>query len=160
MQMSISTKDFIQFLVQAKRQTYAAQDNSANVTPLLPGSRQLEYRAGNWLYRDIYFGGIYFVGQETIYESDAPVWAMSYAGGIVLSATPSPEIGPVYSFLKTALRQVAPECPYRGPAQVREGAFVYTDAHQGDVERFEGLETIKHSGVLIYQLRYNGGLLR
>src|SRR2546425_1028562 len=56
MALSISRTAFIPFLVNAKRQTYAAQGDDATVTPLLPGSRQLEYREGVLLYRDINFG--------------------------------------------------------------------------------------------------------
>jgi hypothetical protein len=115
----IARPAFMTFLVNAKRQTYAAQGDDATVTPLVPGSRQLEYQEGALLYRDIYFGGGYFVGQETVYER-----------------------------------------PYRGPNQWREGAYVYTDETQGDVERFWGVETITHEAQVVYQLRYSGGLLR
>ncbi|WP_232223941.1 hypothetical protein [Anoxybacteroides tepidamans] len=30
------------------------------------GSKQLEYREGDYVYRDIYFGFAFFVGQETV----------------------------------------------------------------------------------------------
>ena len=83
MALSISRTAFTTFLVNAKRQTYAAQGDDATVTPLLPGSRQLEYREGVLLYRDIYFGGASFVGQETVYDGPTPVWAMGYAGGVI-----------------------------------------------------------------------------
>ena len=73
MALSISHTEFMAFLVTAKRQTYAAQGDDATVTPLLPGSRQLEYQQGVLCYRDIYFGGAYFVGQETVYEGHTPV---------------------------------------------------------------------------------------
>ena len=80
---------FIAFLIQAKLHTYAAQGDAANVMPLLSGAKQLEYREGDWFYRDIYFGGDYFVGQETIYFQERPFWSMGYAGGLDrdLSAT-------------------------------------------------------------------------
>jgi hypothetical protein len=35
---------FLAFLLRAKRHTYAGQGDDATVTPLLPGSKQLEYR--------------------------------------------------------------------------------------------------------------------
>ena len=47
---------FAQFLRSAKAATYAAQGDDASVTPVLPDSRQLEYRDGTFLYRDIYVG--------------------------------------------------------------------------------------------------------
>jgi hypothetical protein len=50
--MSISLAEFAKFLLTAKNHTYAA-GGSDTITPLLPGSRQLEYREGDLLYRDI-----------------------------------------------------------------------------------------------------------
>jgi hypothetical protein len=160
MALSISTTAFMSFLVNAKRQTYAAQGDYAAATPLVPGSRQLEYHEGVLLYRDIYFGDGYFVGQETVYEGPAPVWAMGYAGGVMPSSAPWRDLGQVYEFLRAALRRVTPERPYRDPSQWREGAYVYTDESQGDVERFWGVETITQAEQVVYQLRSSGGLLR
>jgi hypothetical protein len=160
MALSISPTEFMAFLVNAKRQTYAAQGDDATVPPLLPGSRQLEYQEGVLCYRDIYFGGAYFVGQETVYEGPNPVWAMGYAGGVMPSSVASHDVGHVYEFLRAALRRVTLERPYRGPSQWHEGAYVYIDEGQGDVARFWGVETITHEEQVVYQLRYSGGLLR
>ena len=160
MALSISHAGFMAFLVNAKRQTYAAQGDDATVPPLVPGSRQLEYREGVLCYRDIYFGGAYFVGQETVYEGPTPVWAMGYAGGVMPSSGALREMGQVYGFLRAALRHVTSERPYRGPSQWREGAYVYSDEGQGDLECFWGVETITYEDHVVYQLRYSGGLLR
>lgn len=160
MALSISRPEFMTFLVNAKLQTYATQGDDATVTPFLPGSRQLEYQEGTLLYRDIYFGDAYFVGQETVYEGSTPVWAMGYAGGIITPDTPQSAVNEVYKFLRAALRQVTVERPYRGPRQWREGVFVYTDDSQGDMACFWGIETITYESQLVYQLRYSGGLLR
>lgn len=78
----------LDFLVRAKRHTYASHVDDASVTPLLSGSRQLEYREDSFFYRDIYFGVNYFVGQETVYNEEQPYWAMSYAGGVNPSINP------------------------------------------------------------------------
>jgi len=160
MALSASRPEFMTFLVNAKGQTYAAQGDDATVTPLVPGSRQLEYQAGTLLYRDIYFGGAYFVGQETVYEGSTPVWAMGYAGGVIPPEASRSAVSEVYRFLRAALRQVTVERPYRGPRQWREDGFVYTDDSQGDIDSFWGIETITHEGQSVYQLRYSGGLLR
>ncbi|MBI4987914.1 MAG: hypothetical protein HZC23_03740 [Rhodocyclales bacterium] len=88
---------FAQFLRSAKAATYAAQGDDASVTPVLPDSRQLEYRDGAFLYRDIYVGMFRFVGQEVVYQNDRAVWSTSYAGGLAQdvsgSAVPSRNIG-------------------------------------------------------------------
>jgi len=146
------------FLVHAKRHTYAAGDNDAEVTPVLSGSRQLEYREGDLLYRDIYFGEAYFVGQETVYEGPAPVWAMAYAGG------PLPDsplaVADLYEFLRAVLRRVPEDRPYRGPHDWTEGSLTYSNRTQGDVWRFRGTETITQKEKVFYRLEYGGGLLR
>lgn len=59
--MSIDHKIFTNFLVQAKKSTYASQGDDASVQPLLNGSKQLEYCSGNYFYRVIYFGSAFFI---------------------------------------------------------------------------------------------------
>ncbi|WP_185929431.1 hypothetical protein [Paenibacillus popilliae] len=49
-------QELAHFLVDAKQRTYAAADNITSVQPILPGSVQLEYRSGDYVYRDISFG--------------------------------------------------------------------------------------------------------
>jgi len=160
MALPIPYETFAVFLVKAKGQTYAAQGDDATITPLLPGSRQLEYREGPLLYRDIYFGGAYFVGQETVYYNSSALWAMGYAGGLMSAAGRPADMRPVYDFLRAALRQVAAERPYRGPNTFRQGEYSYRDESQGEVDDFWGVETITHRDQQVYHLRYSGGLLR
>lgn len=144
------------FLVQAKRATYASQGDNASVTALISGSRQLEYQLGAALYRDIYFGFAYFVGQETVYEADAPIWAMSYAGGMV---DPAADASAVYKFLQMALRQVESASPYRGPGLIRGDGFQYTSQTTGTLKNFWGSERISSNRAIVYELRYHGGRL-
>jgi hypothetical protein len=146
-----------EFLVQAKRATYAAQGDDASVTPFLPGSRQLEYQLGDVLYRDIYFGMAYFVGQETVYAGEQPIWAMSYAGGVT---TPGPGMSQTYQFLQYALRQVEVSSPFRGPGLLRDDIFQYTSQTTGTLENFSGIERISRNRAIIYELRYHGGRLK
>jgi len=146
------------FLVNAKRQTYAAGRADADVEPLLSGSRQLEYREGDLLYRDIYFGSAYFVGQETVYEGPTAVWAMGYAGGLMPESPLS--ASDLYEFLRAALQRVEEDRPYRGPNQWSQGLLAYVDDSQGDIRCFRGTETITYGGQAVYRLHYSGGLLR
>lgn len=146
-----------EFLVQAKRATYAAQGDDASVTPLLPGSRQLEYQLGEVLYRDIYFGMAYFVGQETVYENGTPIWSMSYAGGMT---DPHADMGGAYNFLQFALRQVESASPFRGPGLIRGDGYQYTSQTNGTLENFWGIERISHNRGIVYELRYHGGRLK
>lgn len=151
---------FVQFLVNAARNMYASLDDAATVSPLLPGSSQLEYRDGAFFCRDVYFGSAYFVGHTTAYHGESPVWGMCYAGGVMDGVVSPEERVKVYEFLRSALRQVTPERPYRGPSRFCQGGYIYTDESQGDIERFWGVETISWNGRPAYRLRYAGGLLR
>lgn len=153
----MTNEQLAQFLVAAKRATYAAQGDDASVTPLVSGSRQLDFRLGTVLYRDIYFGFAFFVGQETVYVHDAPVWAMGYAGGMVDA---NADASAVYQFLQFALRQVDAASPYRGPGLIRGDAFQYTSQTTGTLENFWGIERISQARAIVYELRYHGGRLK
>jgi hypothetical protein len=158
MGIPIPEEQFVKFLCDAKRATYAAKDDRSKVAPILGGSNQLEFRSGPLWYRDIYFGGDFFVGQETVYHMKNPFWGMSYAGGINKGANPD-EIPGVYEFLTTALRQVPLSAPFRGPSSFIEGDFDYKNRILGDMDRFSGVEIILFIGTPIYQLHYSGGVL-
>lgn len=159
--MPINRETFLAFLVEAKTRTYAAQGGAATkVSPMLPGSKQLEYAKDALLYRDVYFGNDYFVGQETVYYDATPVWSMSYAGGKLKTAEIPIQIQEVYAFLQEALRHIAPEQPYRGPSVYKQGDLAYTNESHGDPDRFWGRETITYQNVAVYQLHYSGGMLQ
>lgn len=163
MSLAISPLTLATFLVTAKRHTYAAGD-TAVVTALLPDARQLEYREQALLYRDIYMGSAYFVGQETVYyaladETPTAIWAMAYAGGWMPFSAHPPEVGQVYGFLRAALQQVSIARPFRGPRTWSDGAYRYTDEGHGDLDRFFGHETITYADNPVYQLHYSGGLV-
>ena len=149
--------DFKGFLMEAKRRTYAGQDDDAGAAePLLPCSKQLEWQEGPLLYRDVYFGMRLFTGLETVYRDDNAVWAMSYSGGVV-DGMADQAVSDTYRFLREALRLVPGDQPFRGPAHHKSGAFTYSAVASGDAARFEGREEIHDGGRLCYALSYAGG---
>ncbi len=156
--LPIPEKDFITFLVKAKQSTYAAHQPQYRVEPILSNSTQYEFRQGALLYRDIYFGMRYFVGQEIVYHTSEPIWGMSFAGG-VSPELPEVEINDVYDFLRVALREITREHPFRGPKNYERESYTYTNRVLGDFKRFSGTEAISHVGRSVYQLNYSGGLL-
>ncbi len=156
--LPLAEKDFVAFLIKAKKNTYAASESSRRVEPVLKGSVQYEFRQGALFYRDIYFGMAYFVGQETVYFSSKPVWGMSYAGG-VSQELPGDEVKAIYDFLSEALRLISSEQPFRGPKNYELQSFKYTNRALGDFKRFSGTEAITHEERSAYQLHYSGGLL-
>ena len=134
---------FVDFLLRAKRATYAGQDDEAAVAPLVPRSKQLEYGDGAYLYRDIYFGMAYFVGQEVVSFRGEPLWSMSYAGGVTSSDIDSRTI---YQFLRLALQHGSEAEPYRGPAGFNHESWTYTNACHGNLNAFWGIEEIAREG--------------
>ena len=72
-------KKLATFLTEARANTYAG--GKGKVKPAFSGSIQLEYREGGWLYRDVSnTGNKIFVGLETVYLENQPVWSMCYYG--------------------------------------------------------------------------------
>ena len=155
-----SREQFVDFLLEAKRRTYAGQGDEATVTPLVPGSKQLEHRDGDYLYRDIYFGMAYFVGQEVVFRREQAVWSMSYAGGVMPLSRDGHDTRAIYAFLRLALRHGGQDAPYRGPAAFTRDALTYTNATDGSLTMFSGVEAISREGAQLYECRYAGGLLR
>jgi len=159
--MSDDNQALVAFLVEAKRRTYAGLDDDATVaTPLLKGSKQLEYRAGAYAYRDIYFGMGFFVGQETVSENDRAIWSMCYSGGADPEITDRNALLSIYGFLRRALLAVDANFPYRGPPFFALDEMTYRNDLNGTFARFHGFEEISLRGSAVYELRYSGGLLR
>jgi hypothetical protein len=147
------------FIKAAKQATYAASGDSATVAPLLPNTKQFEYRSADYVYRDIYAGMGFFVGQELVYQSGQAVWSMSYSGGVLVDATEA-AVSEIYRFLRLALLQVPEQLPLRGPANLDSGPLNYTCAVTGELARFHGTETISLGGSAVYQLHFSGGALK
>ncbi|MDP2366755.1 DUF5680 domain-containing protein [Rhodoferax sp.] len=147
------------FLLAAKSATYAAQGDGASVEPLLADSKQLEYREGPLLYRDIYVGMFRFVGQELVYRSRQAVWSMSYAGGLTAGANRDLTES-IYAHLRKALLGTPASLPLRGPAVLEDGSLRYTCSTSGSLGWFHGVESILHKGSLVYELRFSGGSLQ
>jgi uncharacterized protein DUF5680 len=149
------------FLVDAKRKTYAGLDDDATAAaPLLPGSKQLEYRDGDLSYRDIYFGMRFFVGQETVQSGPNAIWSMSYSGGVVSTVVDRSEFLAIYAFLRQALLAIRDDRPFRGPPQFEDQSFRYVNVSSGDIAEFHGEEQILRGRSKVYSLHYGGGLLR
>lgn len=150
----------VRFLLKAKKATYASQGDGASVkNPVLPGTHQLEFTEGPFFYRDVYTGEAMFAGQEIVYWEGKPVWTMSYAGNIPRDVAKA-DVDAVVKLLHKALVAVPAEIPYRGPAQLQDGAYRYVNNTLGSFDVFFGRETIARDDNVLYELRYGGGLIR
>jgi hypothetical protein len=149
------------FLIEAKRRTYAGLDDDATVaTPIIAGSKQLDYSDGELSYRDIYFGMAFFVGQEVVTDKRRAIWSMSYAGGVSPEITDRDKFLGVYAFLRKALLGIGEDQPFRGPSHFEQGSYRYVNTPEGGLLEFHGSERIYLDGMPVYGLRYSGGIIR
>jgi Domain of unknown function (DUF5680) len=144
------------FLIRAKKATYVA--GAAKDQPSRPGSHDLSFREGDWIYRDSYFGGTDFIGQEVVWLKDEPVWSMIYYGYILRGdlITPQQAATTLRAALSIELSQgrLLDNFEWRGP----HGQFSISS--EGAVEHFKGRETISVDGAVAYALDYMGGLIK
>lgn len=146
-----------EFLVQAKQNTYAAELGGVPPETLEDGARQFVYREGTHEYRDRYYGFNPFGGEEIVREHGSAIWCMHYWGR-VLTAEADP--ASVYRFLRSVLREVPKDRPFRGPPSFKDGPWSYRNQVSGDVWSFHGGETISYLEFLVYRCVYHGGALR
>jgi len=81
-QLDIDKLDLERFIVLAKSQTYVGSGEFSE--SCRPASNDVVFKKGKWSYLDSYFGGTDFIGQEVVWNSGNPVWAMNYYGRILL----------------------------------------------------------------------------
>lgn len=152
--MDTATLD--RFIVLAKRQTYVG--GGAKVASSRTGSHDLTFADGDWSYRDSYFGGTDFLGQETVWLRDEPVWAMNYYGYIL-----RPDLIDAHragATIKSALSAMYAEGRFLGGFEWTGPHGTYRDSSTGDAAHFHGREVIEVGGVEAYVLDYFGGLVR
>ncbi|MCD6229240.1 MAG: hypothetical protein J7K00_00360 [Candidatus Diapherotrites archaeon] len=154
----VDVEELAVFLVNAKINTYAG--DGKEVPPQRPGFKELEFRQGDFEYRDSYAGFYFAPGQEVVRFKEKPVWLMAYNGGV------KPEyVGDydfcreMFDFLKQALRKVGKKRPFRGPEKFHAGDFEYVDESEGDVALFSGTERIFSKGKEVFRQYYIGGLI-
>jgi Domain of unknown function (DUF5680) len=147
----LDTPALTTFIIAAKKATYLASGSPAASSRR--GSHDLTFDAPPYVYRDSYFGGTDFIGQEVVWLDEEPIWAMNYYGYILRPEliTPS-EAGRT---LKAALSQAHAQGRLLDNFQFEN----YAIASQGIVSHFSGIETITVKGIVAYQLDYHGGLI-
>lgn len=144
-----NSEELKNFIAEARKYTYAGGGKAVG-NPFLTGSYQLEFRKGDYFYRDIYFAGKKnFAGQEVVYLRQKPIWSMVYCG----FAEP-PE---ATDFLKKSLLNLAEKCRFYEECEFEEGEFKYENEGEGTMEQFHGKESISIDKEKVYKLRYQGG---
>ena len=147
----MSNDDWVDFLVKAKKLTYAKKQGK--VTSSRPQSHDYQYREGQYLYLDSFVGSEYFGGSECVYQSDEPIYVMNYYGQVLDHAFSG-------DFLKEALMLVASDYPFRGPSLYLNGAYAYHCSYDGDIRAFNGKEEIYYNNIKVYECLFHGGLVK
>lgn len=152
----MNVADLEAFVVRAKSATYVGTGSPGEPGRL--GSHDLVFETGDWLYRDSYFGGTDFLGQETVWFQGEPVWAENYYGYIV-----RPDLIDAIragATIKAALSAMYQQARFLGGFDWAGTHGHYQDHSSGDVSHFHGREVILVSGVEAYALDYCGGLIK
>jgi len=153
----LNLEELAKFLVKAKVQTYAG--DGKEIKPQRPGFKELEYKEGDWDYRDSYSGFFMAPGQEIVRFRNKPVWAMAYSGGMIKDYKKLLLAKRTFSFLKEALALVPLNAPFRGPKKLTKKNWKYINSIKGDLTDFKGNEKIYHNNKLIFEQNYIGGLI-
>lgn len=148
-------KQLVTFLTEARANTYAG--GSGKVKPAFPGSTQLEHQEGNWLYRDVYnMGNKIFMGLETVYFKNKPVWSMCYYGDFKsMTENEADEV------LRAALIKYKDKTRLWHQVEWKDKNFRYicTPDYQKGIEEVAGLEEIYKGRQKVYYLYYAGGFI-
>ena len=145
-----------EFLVKAKISTYASGDDSKRVN-LPDGSYELIFSEGDFKYRDRYFGGTAFSGEEVVWKKDRVIWSMNYYGTLLCRRISSKKLN---IFLRDALALVEETSPFRGPKLFKKDDYEYVTEFSGDTSHFSGTETIYLRGKKVYELHFHGGSIK
>ena len=142
-------------VVAAKRATYVGGGMKA--APSRAGSHDLVWEEGDWRYRDSYFGGTNFIGQETVWHGAEPVWAMNYYGFILRpDLIDGQRAGET---IKAALSEMYGQGRFLGGFSWSGPHGDYVDRSSGGVDHFFGREAILVGQLEAYELHYCGGLI-
>jgi Domain of unknown function (DUF5680) len=153
---AMTLTDLHGFVVRAKRATYVGSGVVSESSR--SGSHDLTYHEDGWAYRDSYFGGTDFLGQETVWYDEVPVWAMNYYGYILHPHLIDPTQAGLT--IKAALSAMYSEGRFLGGFEWIGPHGRYVDQSVGDVTRFHGQESILVDEVRAYTLDYFGGLIK
>ena len=145
----------LQFLLKARTQTYAG--NKGKVESLLNGSKQLEYKEEDWLYRDIYYiGNGIFMGLEVIHIQDKPVWSMCYYGNFKKMTEEETD-----KILRGALMDKWQEARLWKKVEWEKDEFKYIcePDFEGSIDEMAGLEKILKGDEIVYTFFYGGAII-
>ncbi len=151
----INLKNLKEFLVKAKKFTYASGDTSKKIVEI-DRSTTLTFEDSDFKYHDNYFGGEPYGGREVVFLKGEPVYMMVYYG---LVNGEIADFRGVYGILQKALSLIPEDKPYRGPKEYLEDDYQYLNNFIGELDNFSGEESISYKRKEVYRAKYIGGLV-
>lgn len=151
----MNIEDLRKFLIEANKAGYSTGQYDRFLKEK-DKSTTIHYESGDYKGHDNFFGGEPYGGRYTVFYKGNPVWIMVYYGKVFKSVK---EFEPVYKFLQKALSCMPNEMPLRGPKELNEGKYTYSNTWEGNLEEFSGYEVISQSGQKIYNAEYMGGFV-
>ena len=148
------------FLGRAMLATYAG--GGPEVEPQRKGHKELEFREGDWNYRDSYSGYYQSWGQELVWHKGVPIWTQIYGGGMLLKFQNDRTLsGNTFDFLKEAISAGEKSTTFqpRGPLHYQRESFDYMCNWDGDIRLFEGKERIYRLKEQVFFHNFHGGLI-
>lgn len=166
--MDFTLKKLNEFLGKAALATYAG--GAGNVDPStpgfvsrFPGFKELDYKEGEFSYRDSYTGFFRSAGEEVIFYKENPVWTQHYYGGVEPKFLNNEKFAnETFTFLKKALSFGEKSAAFqpRGPKEFTDGDWRYSCDWQGDITDFNGSEKIFYKKEIVFTHKFFGGLLK
>lgn len=151
-------KDLNTLIGRASKATYASGGGATE--PWRKGFKELEYREGEWYYRDSYSGFLRSWGQEVVWYKDKPIWTCLYGGGMEPNNMDVALANETFSFLKKAFLAGDKENKFqpRGPEDFQEDDWKYHCEVTGDMQKFSGHEFISRGDNVVFTHDFVGGL--
>lgn len=147
----LDEQELLAFLIKAKKEGYASGESTTIREE--DGSYSTRFDSGDYKFHDSWFGGEPFGGREVVWYKNVPVWMMVYFG------EDSGEVKDAIPVLRKALSLMPTDMPARGPKKLEEGSLTYTNEWEGNILKFEGIESISLKGKRVYKASYLGGLI-
>lgn len=147
------------FMGEAAKATYAS--GGGTTTSQRAGFTELEYRDGDWYYRDSYTGYYRSWGQEVIWYKGKPFWTCLYGGGMNKQFMNDVEASETFAFLKQALLSGDKQKNFqpRGPKSFISDRWEYSSTLSGDISQFSGNEVITRDGLAVFTHTFLGGIV-
>lgn len=155
---NLSDTSLYSFISEAGKNTYPA-GKPEEKHPERKDFVELTYSSGDLNYRDSFVAGdLKSAGMELVRHKGKPIWYSNYGGGVVDGQEALAK--EAISFLKEAFlhRMDDPAFQsFRGPRELNNGDWRYKYKQEGNVNWFNGSETIKFKGGLVFYHKVFGG---